>query len=63
MITLGNAILYATIVVSAVALIGLLLKELKRGVVFTKFVTPAILLSAGLLTFSYLLLTYYFAVS
>ncbi|MFH0903821.1 MAG: cytochrome c biogenesis protein CcsA, partial [Methanobacteriota archaeon] len=63
MITLGNAILYATIVVSTVALIGLLLKELKRGVVFTKFVTPAILLSAGLLTFSYLLLTYYFAVS
>jgi len=63
MVTLGNAILYATIVVSAAALLGLLLKEFKRGEVFTKLATPAILLSAGLLTFSYLLLTYYFAVS
>ncbi len=63
MITFGNAILYASIVVSAAALLGLLLKEFKRGEVFKKFVTPAILLSAGLLTFSYLLLTYYFAVS
>ncbi len=63
MLTFGNVILYATIVVSAVALLGLLLKEFKRGEVFTKFVTPAILLSAGLLTFAYLLLTYYFAVS
>ncbi|MDP3104496.1 MAG: cytochrome c biogenesis protein CcsA, partial [Candidatus Methanoperedens sp.] len=63
MITFGNAILYITILVSAIALLGLLLKEFKRGEVFAKFVTPAILLSAGLLTFAYLLLTYYFAVS
>src|SRR5512139_1225182 len=63
MITFGNAILYATIVVSAIALLGLLLKEFKRGDILTKFTTPAILLSAGLLTFAYLLLTYYFAVS
>ncbi|MBU4075518.1 MAG: cytochrome c biogenesis protein CcsA, partial [Euryarchaeota archaeon] len=63
MITFGNAILYITILVSAIALLGLLLKEFKRGEVFAKFVTPAILLSAGILTFAYLLLTYYFAVS
>lgn len=63
MITFGNAILYITIVVSAIALIGLLLKEFKRGEAFTRLATPAILLSAGLLTFSYILLTYYFAVS
>jgi len=63
MITFGNAIIYTSIVVSAVALLGLLLKEFKRGEVLTKFVTPAILLSAGLLTFAYLLLTYYFVVS
>jgi cytochrome c-type biogenesis protein CcmF len=63
MITFGNAILYVSIVVSAAALLGLLLKEFKRDEVLTKFTTPAILLSAGLLTFAYLLLTYYFAVS
>ncbi len=63
MITFGNQILYATLVVSAIALLGLLLKEFKKVEIFTKFVTPAILLSAGLLTFAYLLLTYYFAVS
>lgn len=63
MITFGNAILYISIVVSAVALIGLLLKEFKRGETFTKFAIPAILLSAGLLIFSYLLLTYYFVAS
>jgi cytochrome c-type biogenesis protein CcmF len=62
MITFGNEILYVTIVVSAIALLGLLLKEFKRGEIFTNFITPAILLSAGLLTFAYLLLTYYFAV-
>ncbi|GFO97111.1 cytochrome c-type biogenesis protein [groundwater metagenome] len=63
MLTSGNAMLYASIVVSAAALLGLLLKEFKRGEIFTKLVTPAILLSAGILTFAYLLLTYYFVVS
>ncbi len=63
MITFGNQILYATLVVSAIALLGLLLKEFKKSEIFSKFVTPAILLSAGLLTFAYLLLTYYFAMS
>lgn len=63
MIDFGNALLYASIVISAVALLGLLLKEFKKGEVFTNLVTPAILLSAGLLTFAYLLLTYYFVVS
>jgi len=63
MITFGNQILYVSIVVSAIALLGLLLKEFKKGEIVTKFVTPAILLSAGLFTFAYLLLTYYFAVS
>ncbi len=62
MITFGNGLLYASIVVSAFALLGLLLKEFKRGEVLSKLVTPAILLSAGLLTFAYLLLTYYFVV-
>jgi len=63
MITFGNQILYVSIVVSAIALLGLLLKEFKKGEIVTKFVTPAILLSAILFTFAYLLLTYYFAVS
>ncbi len=63
MINFGNALLYASIVVSAAALLGLLLKEFERGEVFKKFVTPAILLSTGLLTFAYFLLTYYFVVS
>ncbi len=63
MLTFGNIILYATIVVSAFALLGLLSKEIRRGEVLAKFALPAILLSAGLLTFAYLLLTYYFAVS
>ncbi len=63
MITFGNQILYASIIVTTVAVIGLLLKEFKKGESFSKLATPAILLSAGLLTFAYLLLTYYFVVS
>ncbi len=63
MLTFGNIILYATVAVSAFALLGLLSKEIRRGEVLAKFASPAILLSAGLLTFAYLLLTYYFAAS
>ncbi|MCE8426679.1 MAG: cytochrome c biogenesis protein CcsA, partial [Candidatus Methanoperedens sp.] len=63
MITLGNGLLYASFAVGAVALIGLLLKEFKNIDVFYRFVSPMILLSAGLLTLAYVLLTYYFAVS
>jgi len=63
MITFGNAILYVSIVVSAIALLGLLLKEFKRGENFTKFVYACDTIVCGLLTFAYLLLTYYFVVS
>jgi len=63
MITLGNGILYASLAVSVVALLGLLLKDRLDSDLLTKFVTPAILAGAGLLTFAYLLLTYYFVYS
>lgn len=62
MITFGDLILYATIAISAVALAGLLLKELKNNDILTKFTSPMILLTAGLLSFAYLLLTYYFVI-
>ncbi|PWB56994.1 MAG: hypothetical protein C3F06_00445 [Candidatus Methanoperedenaceae archaeon] len=60
MIPLGDILLYASLAVSVIALVGLLLKDLKNIEVLNQFVTPAILLVAGFLTFSYLLLTYYF---
>ncbi len=60
MIPIGDILLYASLVLSAIALLGLLLKDIKNINYFNKLVTPAILLSAGLLTFSYILLTYYF---
>ncbi len=60
MIPFGDTLLYATLVLSVIALIGLLLKDFKNIEYFNKLVTPAILLGAGLLTFSYILLTYYF---
>lgn len=63
MITLGNAILYLSLVVSVVALAGLLLKDRKNSDLLTRFVTPSIIAGAGLLTFAYILLTYYFVVS
>ncbi len=63
MITFGNSILYVSVLVSTIALIGLLLKELKNKDILSKFVTPMILLTAGLLSFAYLLITYYFVAS
>jgi len=60
MITFGDAILYVSLVVSAVALLGLLLKERMNNDILTRFASPLILLTAGLLTSAYLLLTYYF---
>jgi len=60
MITFGDTILYASLLVSVIALAGLLLKDLKNIDFLNKFVTPSIIAGAGLLTFSYLLLTYYF---
>ncbi|MDD5473569.1 MAG: cytochrome c biogenesis protein CcsA [Candidatus Methanoperedens sp.] len=60
MITFGNAILYTSLVIGSVALLGLLLKDRKNNDLLTKLVSPAILIVAGLLTFAYLLLTYYF---
>jgi len=63
MITLGDTILYASLFLSVFALIGLLLKDLKNIDFLNKFVIPAIMAGAGLLTFSYLLLTYYFVSS
>ncbi|MFU8767203.1 MAG: cytochrome c biogenesis protein CcsA, partial [Candidatus Methanoperedens sp.] len=60
MLTLGNTILYASLAISLAAIAGLLLKDLKNNNIFYKLVTPAIISVAGLLTFAYLLLTYYF---
>ncbi|KCZ72625.1 cytochrome c biogenesis factor [Candidatus Methanoperedens nitroreducens] len=62
MVTFGNAILYISLLVSAVALAGLLLKELKNSSLLTRFISPMIFLTAGLLTVAYLLITYYFVV-
>ncbi len=63
MMTFGNAILYTSLAISAIALIGLLLKDRKNNELLTKLVSPAIIIVAGLLTFAYLLLTYYFVAS
>ncbi len=63
MITLGDTILYLSILVSLVALAGLLLEERKSKSPLTKFASPAIFAAAGLLTLAYLLLTYYFVTS
>jgi cytochrome c-type biogenesis protein CcmF len=63
MITFGDSILYASILVSAIALAGLLLKEFKNNEILTRLVSPAIIIAAGLLTFAYILITYYFVVS
>ena len=60
MIPLGDILLYASLAVSVIALVGLLLKDLKNIEFLNRFATPAILLVAGFLTFAYLLLTYYF---
>lgn len=63
MITFGNAIIYASMLISALALVGLLLKELKNNDILTRFVTPAIVATSGLLAFAYVLITYYFVTS
>jgi len=60
MVNFGNIILYASITISAIALAGLLLKELKNSDLLTRFVSPMIVVTAGLLSFAYILLTYYF---
>jgi len=60
MIPLGDILLYASLAVSVIALVGLLLKDMKNIEFLNRFAAPAILLVAGLLTFAYLLLTYYF---
>jgi cytochrome c-type biogenesis protein CcmF len=60
MTPLGDILLYASLAVSVIAFAGLLLKDLKNIEFLNRFATPAIMLVAGLLTFDYLLLTYYF---
>ena len=60
MIPLGDILLYASLAVSVIALVGLLLKDLKNIEFLNRFAAPAIMLVAGFLTFAYLLLTYYF---
>jgi cytochrome c-type biogenesis protein CcmF len=60
MIPIGDILLYASLVLSVIALIGLLLKDIKNIDYLNQLVTPSIILGAGLLTFSYILLTYYF---
>ncbi|HMB45650.1 MAG TPA: cytochrome c biogenesis protein CcsA, partial [Candidatus Methanoperedens sp.] len=59
MIPPGDIILYASLAVSVIALAGLLLKE-RNIELLNRLITPAIMAGAGLLTASYLLLTYYF---
>ncbi|NJD77955.1 MAG: hypothetical protein FIB08_12825 [Candidatus Methanoperedens sp.] len=56
----GDYLLYFSIAVSAVALAGLLLKELRNNDILSKFISPLIFLTTGILAFLYLLLTYYF---
>ncbi len=63
MIPLGDSLLYASMAVSVIALAGLLVREFKDIEVLNKLITPAIMLGAGLLTLSYLILTYYFVYS
>jgi cytochrome c-type biogenesis protein CcmF len=60
MIPIGDALLYASLVLSVISLIGLLLKDIKNTEYLDKLVTPAIILGAGLLISAYILLTYYF---
>ncbi|MCZ7383550.1 MAG: cytochrome c biogenesis protein CcsA [Candidatus Methanoperedens sp.] len=63
MMTFGNVILYISLTIGLVALLGLLLKDRKNNDILTRLVSPAIIAVAGLLTFAYLLLTYYFVTS
>src|SRR5659263_187098 len=63
MIPLGDILLYASLAVSVIALVGLISREIKNIELLNKLVTPAIIAGAGLLTFSYILLTYYFVYS
>ncbi|CAG0994820.1 MAG: cytochrome c biogenesis protein CcsA [Candidatus Methanoperedens sp.] len=63
MIPLGDTLLYASLAVSVIALVGLISREIKNIELLNKLVTPAIIAGAGLLTFSYILLTYYFVYS
>src|SRR3972149_1392121 len=63
MVTFGDGLLYASAVAGVIALAGLLLKELKNSDTLTRFVSPMVLIGAGLLTFAYFLITYYFVVS
>ncbi len=63
MITFGDAILYLSILVSLVALAGLVLKETKSNSPLTRLASPAVFAAAGLLAFDFLLLAYYFVTS
>ena len=63
MIPLGDILLYASLAVSVIALVGLISREIKNIEFLNRLVTPAIIAGAGLLTFSYILLTYYFVYS
>ncbi|MCX9080843.1 MAG: cytochrome c biogenesis protein CcsA [Candidatus Methanoperedens sp.] len=63
MIPLGDTLLYASLAVSVIAIVGLLAREFKDIELLNKLITPTIMLGAGLLTVSYLLLTYYFVYS
>src|SRR3990170_3697832 len=62
MVTFGDGLLYASAVAGVIALAGLLLKELKNSDVLKDLISPMILACTWLLTFAYLLLTYYFVV-
>jgi cytochrome c-type biogenesis protein CcmF len=62
MVNFGDSLFYASIVTGFIALLGLLLKEFKNSDVLTRIVSPLILLSTGLLSFAYVLITYYFII-
>lgn len=62
MVNFGDSLFYVSIVTSVLALAGLLLKEFRNSDVLTKFVSPLIIITTGLLSSAYILITYYFVI-
>lgn len=62
MVNFGDSLFYISIVTSVLALAGLLMKEFRNSDVLTKFVSPLIIITTGLISFAYVLITYYFVI-
>ncbi len=62
MVNFGDSLFYISIVTGVLALAGLLMKEFRNSDVLTRFVSPLILITTGLLSFAYILITYYFVI-